>query len=129
MRRDVKDLLPCQCDFHRPLELPRGDRRQYSIGIDPEFAAEPATDERADQAYVFNGKFQGCRDDPLTLVEHLVGGVQDQFVAVPRRKRGMRLHHRVTLQWGGIGHINLYRGAGERTREIAHRAVGCRRIV
>src|SRR5438270_868216 len=41
VRRDVEDLLPRQRDFYRPLELPRCDRRQDSIGIDPELAAEP----------------------------------------------------------------------------------------
>jgi len=122
--RDVKDLLARQRDFHRPLEFPRGDRRQDSIGIDPVFAAETAADERADQAYVLDGNFQGCRDDLLTLIEHLVGGMQDQFVAVPHRQSGMRFHHRMALQWGGIGHIELHRGAGERAREIAYRTVG-----
>ena len=129
VRGDVKNLLPRQRDFYRSLERPRRDRCQDGVGIDPEFAAESAADERADQAYILHGDFQGCRDDLLTLVEHLVGGVQDQFVAVPHRKRGMRLHHRVTLQWGGIGHVNLHGGAGERSREIAHGAVGCRRVV
>ena len=40
--RDVKDLLSRQRGFHRPLELPRRNRRQNSIRIDPELAAEPA---------------------------------------------------------------------------------------
>jgi len=40
VRRDVKDLLSCQRGFHRPFELPRRDRRQNGIGIDPELAAE-----------------------------------------------------------------------------------------
>ena len=128
VRRDMKNLLPGQRDFHRPLELPCCDRRQDGIGIDPEFAAESAADERADQPYVLDGNFQGRRDDLLTLVEHLVRRVQDQLVAVPHRERGMRFHHRVTLQRGGIGHVELHRGAGECACEIAHRAVGCRRI-
>src|SRR6202011_1823228 len=55
VRRDVKDLLARQRDFHRPLELLRGDRGKDSIGIDPKFAAESAADERTDQAYVLNG--------------------------------------------------------------------------
>src|SRR3982074_3114424 len=36
----------------------------------------------------------------------------------------MGLHHGVTLQWGGVGHVDLHRGAGERASEIAHRTVG-----
>src|ERR1700759_4585623 len=76
VRRDVKDLLPRQRDFHRTLELPRCYRRQDGGGVDPKLAAKPSTDERADQAYILNGNFQGCRDRPLALVEHLVGGVQ-----------------------------------------------------
>ena len=57
VRRDVKDLLPRQCDFHRPLELARGDRSQDGIGVDPELAAETAANERTDQANVLNGNF------------------------------------------------------------------------
>src|SRR6266702_3239285 len=89
VRRDVKQLLPRQRNFDRPLELARGDRRQDSIRIDPEFAAESAADERANQTYVLDGNLQGCRDGLLALVEHLVRSVQDQLVAVPHRKRGM----------------------------------------
>jgi len=58
MCRDVKDLLPGQRDFHRPLKLPRCDRRQDRVGIDPEFAAESTADERADQADVLDGNFR-----------------------------------------------------------------------
>src|ERR1700681_2078353 len=86
VRRDVKDLLPRQRGFYRPLELSRGDRRQDSVGIDPELATKSAADERADQAHVLNGNLQGCRDSLLTLVEHLVRGVQGQLVAIPHRK-------------------------------------------
>ena len=126
MRRDVKDLLPRQRDFHRALELPRRDRRQDRIGIDPELAAEAAADERADQPHILDRNFQGCRDDLLPLIEHLVRGVQDQLVAVPHRERGMRLHHGVTLQRGGVGHVELHRSGGECACEITHRTVGCR---
>jgi hypothetical protein len=62
VRRYVKDLLPRQRDLHRPPEFSRRDRRQDGVGIDPELAAESAADERADQAYVLNGDFQGRRD-------------------------------------------------------------------
>src|SRR6202171_6857655 len=58
MRRDVKDLLPCQRDFHRSLELSRRDRRKNGIGIDPELAAESAPDEGADQPKILNGNFE-----------------------------------------------------------------------
>ena len=56
--RDVEDLLPCQRGFDRPLELPRGDRRQNRIGIDPELAAEAAADEGADQPHILDRDFQ-----------------------------------------------------------------------
>ena len=129
VRRDVKDLLPCQCGFHRPLELPRCDRRQNGIGIDPELGPETATDEGTDQSHVLDRNLQGLGDHLLSLVQHLVCGVEDELVALPHRQRGMGLHHGVTLQWGGVGRVNLHRGAGEGAREIAHRAVGRRRII
>src|SRR5882762_8669702 len=81
MRRDVEDLLPCQRDFHRPLELPRRDRRQNGVGIDPELAAESAADEGADQPHVLNWNFQGGRDGLLPLIQHLVCGVEDELIA------------------------------------------------
>src|SRR6266446_10762425 len=74
--RDVEDLLPRQRNFHRALELSRGDRRQNRIGIDPQLAAETAADEGADQSNILDRNFQGCRDDLLSLIEHLVRGVK-----------------------------------------------------
>src|SRR5437879_4154076 len=56
--RDVKYLLPRQRDFYRSLELPGGNRRQDSIRVDPELAAEPAADERTYQAYVLSGNLE-----------------------------------------------------------------------
>src|SRR6266480_5374077 len=91
VRGDVKYLLPRQREFHRPLELSRGDRCQYRIGIDPELAAETAADEGADQPHTLDRHFQGRRDDLLSLIEHLVRGVKDQLVAVPRRERRVGL--------------------------------------
>jgi hypothetical protein len=129
VRRDVKDLLPCQRRFHRPLELSRRDGRQNGIGVHPELAAESAADEAADQPHILNGHLQGRRDGLLPLVQHLVCGVEDQLVAVPHRQRGMWLHHGVTLQRRGVCHVDLHRGAGERSGEIAYGTVGCRSII
>ena len=92
MRRDVKDLLPGQRDFHRPLELPRRDRRQDGIGIDPELAAESAADEGADQPHVLNRNFQGRRDRLLSLIQHLVRGVEVSLSP----------SHIASVAWGSI---------------------------
>ncbi len=125
----MKDLLPCQGDFHRPLELARRDCRQNGVGVDPELAAETATDEGADQPHILNRHLQGCRDDLLSLIEHLVCGVEDQPVAVPHCKCGMGLHHGVALQRRGVGHVDLDGRTGERARKITNRTVSGRRIV
>ncbi len=122
--RDVEDLLPRQRDFHRPLELPRRDRRQYRIGIDPELAAETAADEGADQPHILDRNFQGGRDDLLPLIEHLVCGVKDQLVALPHRERRVGLHHGVALQGRGVGHVELHRRGRECAREVTHGTIG-----
>ena len=88
-----------------------------------------AADEGADQSHLLDRNFQGPRDRLLSLVQHLVCGVEDELVALPHRQCGMGLHHGVTLQWGCVGDVDLHRGAGEGAREIAHRAVGCRSIL
>src|SRR5260370_39834029 len=36
----------------------------------------------------------------------------------------MGVHHRVTLQGRGVGHVNLHRGGRERAREITHGTIG-----
>ncbi len=51
--------------------------------------------------------------------DHLVRRPQREVVAVPRRDRRVRLHHRVRLVGRRVGRVELHRRGGERGVEVA----------
>jgi hypothetical protein len=97
VRRDVKDLLPGQRVFTGRLSCRAAIAARMASALTQSLPPKPPPMNGL-ISRTFSAEFSGLSRCLLTLVEHLVRGVQDQLVAVPHRKRGMRLHHRVTLQ-------------------------------
>src|SRR3984957_16341792 len=72
VRRNMEHLLTRQRRFHRPVKLARSDRRQNSVGVDPELGAKAAADEGADQPDLLHRNLEGPSDRVATLIQHLV---------------------------------------------------------
>ena len=70
------------------------------------------------------GIFEGPGDRLAPLIQHLVGSVKDEVIALPHGQRGVGLHHGVTLQGRGVSDVELHRSRGESAGEITHRAIG-----
>ena len=130
----VHQLRPGERNLDRPPRRLRRERRHDRVGAHPQFSAEPAADIRRDDADLLLGDQQRLAHVAHRPSDHLVAGPQRQFVAVPRRDGGVRLHHHVALVGRGIGGVELHRRAGEGAREVTARglhlvALGDRRAV
>ena len=124
VRRDVEDLLTRERRLHRPVELACRDCGQNGVGIDPKLGAKTTADVGADQPDVLDWNLEGPGDRVAPLIQHLVGSVKDEVVAVPHRERGVGLHHGLALQRRGVSDVELHGSGSKSAGEIAHCAVG-----
>ena len=119
----IENLVPGQHHLDRAPELPRRRRREHRVGVEQQLGAEAPAHVGADDADVLLRHLQGLGQAPVDPVQNLVRGVEREPVAFPVGEAGMRLHRRLRLVGGGVGHVHPNRRRAEGPVKVAHHAV------
>ncbi len=120
----IGDQRPRQHHLDRPSDLTRGQRCQYCIGTQEQFAAETAADVRRHDPHVLARDAQRPGQIASSPVDHLIGGPHAELVAIPHRDGSVRLHHRVRMIGCAVFGIQLHWRRREGSVEVADVAIG-----